>query len=149
MAPMKTSFLLLVFCIVTIDAFPIAKSENKVCLVRWTMYIIDGIGAPIDVHIQSSDDDLGVRTLAPGSNFNWTFCVNWNSSTLFYAHFYWNSKEMFFNVFSMSISKSYCRNGKFFKPQQCFWLVREDGFYLSQLNNPFPQGWIKVHDWSS
>lgn len=153
--PMK-NLCFLFFCLVvttnasqnTLQAYPIANTTNKICPWSfWTVYIYNGIDNPITVHVESGDDDLGYHTFALNENENWSFCENFTLKTRFYAHFSWNSKTAFFDVFDDETSKRYCTQWKFRKPRKCFWLVREDGFYLGEHLNPFPEGWTKLHDW--
>ncbi|KAJ0745017.1 putative plant self-incompatibility S1 [Helianthus annuus] len=110
-----------------------------------TVFIYNGIQDPINVHVQSGDDDLGNRTLALNNNENWSFCQT--VTTLFYAHFYWNSKIAFFDVFDINTSKKYCTRWKYRKERRCFWMVKEHGFYLVDHLCNFRGGWTKLHDW--
>ncbi|KAJ0514863.1 putative plant self-incompatibility S1 [Helianthus annuus] len=127
-------------------AYPPSNTTNKVCFFsHWTVFIYNRIKNPITVHVQSGDDDLGNHTLALNENENWSFCDSFK--TLFYAHFYWNSRTAFFNVFDTQTSEKYCSKWAHNKHRRCFWLVREDGFYVGGHLNPFPQGWTKLHDW--
>ncbi|KAI3811809.1 hypothetical protein L1987_21541 [Smallanthus sonchifolius] len=126
-----------------------SNTAKKACLFSyWTVFVYNGIKDPITVHVQSGDDDLGNHTLALNDNENWSFCEGATFKTLFYAHFYWNSKTILFDVFDDDTSEKYCAKWKFRKERRCFWLVREDGFYLGAQLNPFPEGWTKLHDWS-
>ncbi|MFS7981657.1 putative plant self-incompatibility S1 [Helianthus anomalus] len=111
------------------------------------VYIYNGIKDPITVHVQSRDDDLGNQTLALNENKNWGFCELISFKTLFYAHFYWNSRTAFFDVYDAQTSLQYCQKWKMVRVRECFWLVREDGFYLGKHLNPFPEGWTKLYDW--
>ncbi|KAI3814746.1 hypothetical protein L1987_14390 [Smallanthus sonchifolius] len=58
---------------------------------------------PFTVHPQSADDDLGNHTLANGQNTNWSFCLHITLRTRFYAHFYWNSRTVFFDVYNYGL----------------------------------------------
>ncbi|KAJ0571418.1 putative plant self-incompatibility S1 [Helianthus annuus] len=152
---MKSLFFLFFYLFITTNASPIVNSQiaspisnttKKVCMFSyWTIFIYNEIKDPIRVHVQSGDDDLGNRTLALNNNENWSFCDTFK--TLFYAHFYWNSRTAFFNVYDTDTSEKYCTKWGFRKPRRCFWLVREDGFYVGEHLNPFPQGWTKLHNW--
>ncbi|KAJ0790078.1 putative plant self-incompatibility S1 [Helianthus annuus] len=127
---------------------PEFNTTNKICMYSyWTVYIYNEISDPISVHVQSGDDDLGNRTLALKENENWSFCEAITLKTLYYAHFYWNSKIAFFDVFDNDSSNRYCTPWKYKVNRRCVWLVREDGFYLGQDVTPFPIGWTKLHDW--
>ncbi|KAL8226740.1 hypothetical protein R6Q57_016572, partial [Mikania cordata] len=110
-----------------------------------TVFIYNEIKDSITVHVQSGDDDLINHTLAFNINQNWSFCSSYK--TLFYAHFYWNSRIAFFDVFDIDTSEKYCTPWNFRDERRCFWLVRVDGFYLGETLNPFPKGWTKLHDW--
>ncbi|KAK1414081.1 hypothetical protein QVD17_29821 [Tagetes erecta] len=123
------------------DRFP----EGARKLHDWSNLIPD----TITVHPQSADDDLGNRQLVFGNHTDWSFCLQTFLKTRFYAHFYWNSKTAFFDVFNYGLSESYCVNGKeFIKEQRCYWMVIEDGFYLTRHPGEFPNGATKLHDWS-
>ncbi|KAF5787662.1 putative plant self-incompatibility S1 [Helianthus annuus] len=125
------------------------NTKTKICWYGyWTVFIYnDNISDHISVHVQSGDDDLGNHTLALKDNENWSFCEAITLKTLYYAHFYWNSKTVFFDVFNDDLSSRYCTPWKIFLPRKCVWLVREDGFYLGDDITPFPIGWTKLHDW--
>ncbi|KAI3775270.1 hypothetical protein L1987_49841 [Smallanthus sonchifolius] len=154
---MKNLFFLFFYLVITTNAShnanneiasPMYNTTKKACLFSyWTVFIYNGIQDPITVHVQSGDDDLGNHTLALNNNENWSFCEGATFGTLFYAHFYWNSKTVLFDVFDADTSEKYCAKWKFRKERRCFWLVREDGFYLGAQLNHFPEGWTKLHDW--
>ncbi|KAF7132423.1 hypothetical protein RHSIM_Rhsim09G0055400 [Rhododendron simsii] len=59
----------------------------------------------LQVHCKSGDDDLKMRTLNDGGEFNWTFFDNIIQTTLFFCHFYWGSKDRVFDVFNRKIVK--------------------------------------------
>ncbi|CAI9273911.1 unnamed protein product [Lactuca saligna] len=125
------------------------STQEKVCAFSyWTIYIYNGINDSFTVHVQSADDDLGNRTLPFNGSTDWGFCMGITFKTRFYAHFYWNSKTAFFDVFDYTTSNHHCSERKIFKQQRCVWLVRDDGFYLSSQLSPFPIGWTKLHEWS-
>ncbi|KAM0017761.1 putative plant self-incompatibility S1 [Helianthus debilis subsp. tardiflorus] len=152
---MKSLFFLLFYLVIITNASQITNPQtvslisnttNKVCFFDyWTVFIYNGIKDPINVHVQSGDDDLGNHTLALNNNENWSFCQT--LTTLFYAHFYWNSKIAFFDVFDINTSQKYCTRWKYRKERRCFWMVKEDGFYLADHLYTFPGGWTKLHDW--
>ncbi|GFP82804.1 hypothetical protein PHJA_000423500 [Phtheirospermum japonicum] len=73
------------------------------------------------VRCQSKDDDLGMRTLYPGQGFDWSFNINIIRSTLFFCHFYWESKQDTFDVF----------NTKWDLYRVYNYVVRTDGVYLN------------------
>ncbi|CAH1429542.1 unnamed protein product [Lactuca virosa] len=158
---MKCLFFLLFYIVITTNALstattiespmesPIPDTSDKVCwLGSWSVYIYDAIKDPITVHIQSKEDDLGNRTVAFNDYTNWKFCLSSGGRTRFYAHFYWNSRTAFFDVYDNDMAFTYCTDNNTFKQQKCFWLVRDDGFYISRHYNPFPGGWTKLHEWS-
>lgn len=95
---------------------------------------------PLNVRCQSKDDDLGVHTLTHrGESFSWKFRPSpIDLQTLYFCHFYWNAKDISFDVF----------NAKTLPNANLIWDVRDDGFYLASENIPIdPSGWTKLHDW--
>ncbi|KAJ0724452.1 putative plant self-incompatibility S1 [Helianthus annuus] len=161
---MKILFFLLYYLAITGDASPIpsliadaslassqmSDSTEKVCLwTYWSVYIINMIPDPIVVHPQSADDDLGNRRLTFGNHTDWNFCLHAFLKTLYYAHFYWKSKTAFFDVYTYHLGESYCKDGdEFFKQQRCYWIITQDGFYLTKNPNKFLIGATKLHIWS-
>ncbi|KAI3524116.1 hypothetical protein L1887_02768 [Cichorium endivia] len=128
---------------------PIPETSNKLCwLGWWKVHIYDAMKDPITIHVQSKEDDLGNRTIAFNGSTSWKFCLSSYGRTRFYAHFYWKSRTAFFDVYDYDTASTYCASSNTFKQQNCFWLVRDDGFYISRHYNPFPGGWTKLHDWS-
>ncbi|KAL8242880.1 hypothetical protein R6Q59_013182 [Mikania micrantha] len=131
-------------------SLPPTTGPEKFCVMPfWSIYITNMMHQPFIVHPQSADDDLGNHTLAYFEYTNWSFCLDIVLKTRFYAHFYWNSKRAFFDVYNYGLGESYCTNGKeFTKEQRCYWMVTEDGFYLTRHPDRFPDGANKLHDWS-
>ncbi|MFS7991715.1 putative plant self-incompatibility S1 [Helianthus anomalus] len=111
---------------------PLSNSKAKFCLLTyWSVYIYNFIPGTITVHPQSADDDLGNRQLAYGNHTDWSFCLQTFLKTRFYAHFYWNSRTAFFDVYNYGLGESYCTNGKeLIREQTCYWMVTHDGFYV-------------------
>ncbi|KAM0020491.1 putative plant self-incompatibility S1 [Helianthus debilis subsp. tardiflorus] len=135
-----------------IDASPAPTiGPDKFCMMPyWSVYITNQMQNPFIVHPQSADDDLGNRTVASRAYTHWSFCLNILLKTRYYAHFYWNSKTAFFDVYNYGLGESYCTNGKeFTREQRCYWMVTEDGFYVTRHPEQFPEGGpTKLHDWS-
>ncbi|KAI3519174.1 hypothetical protein L1887_08201 [Cichorium endivia] len=128
---MKTLFFLFIFLVITTnaspiaspvasvdespiassDAAPIANTTQKSCFWNyWNIFIYNGINDPITLHIESKDDDLGNRTVAFNTYTHWSFCLGVTLKTRFYAHFYWNSRNAFFDVYDYDTSRRFCDN---------------------------------------
>ncbi|KAK4732712.1 hypothetical protein R3W88_025700 [Solanum pinnatisectum] len=88
----------------------------------------------LEVHCASGDDDLGYRYPEIGAEFNWSFCPTF--STLYFCHFWWNGKDLAFDVFNDT--DACVRNrGRGFIPYDttdCHWQVKDDGFYIGYFN---------------
>ncbi|KAK1425521.1 hypothetical protein QVD17_20874 [Tagetes erecta] len=103
-------------------------------------------------HCKSKDDDLGEVTRNAGEAYSINFCVNMWSSTLYFCHFYLESKQRMFDVYA-TVKKhdpDYCYTGQYFGKVECNWLVKEDGFYIAKYPNPGQSGsleWVKRFDW--
>ncbi|KAL7148192.1 hypothetical protein ABFS83_06G161500 [Erythranthe nasuta] len=102
--------------------------------------------APLVLHLHcaSGDDDLGYHKLYVSNGFSWNFCDNIWGTTLYFCHFWWNSrlgpKEKKFDAFTKKMS-SRCTNGV------CNWEARQNGIYFSGSGNP--TSWQKMYDWDN
>ncbi|XP_071689340.1 S-protein homolog 3-like [Rutidosis leptorrhynchoides] len=103
-----------------------------------------------DVHIncKSKDDDLGDNYLNVGEEYNFKFCMNVIGSTLFYCHFDWEGKQAQFDVFRKIDGRNpeWCKQGQGHKVN-CYWDVKEDGFYIPGSFDPEPNKWYVKYDW--
>uniref|UniRef100_A0A3Q7I863 S-protein homolog n=1 Tax=Solanum lycopersicum TaxID=4081 RepID=A0A3Q7I863_SOLLC len=96
-------------------------------------------------HCASGDDDLGYHYPAIGSDFHWSFCAT--PSTLFFCHFWWNGKDLSFDVFNTLFGcvtdghvPDYVVN--------CHWQVKADGINLGYFDNDVQQIiYTKYRDW--
>lgn len=116
---------------------------------------------PVEVHIvnglpdntnsllfrcQSKDDDLGYKTLLVGGDYYWTFHVNYLVSTLFFCHFYWQNKDLSFDVFNAKHHFPDCHRAD--DVHLCYWLAKEDGFYFSYYKaDANSTDWKKLEFW--
>ncbi|KAL7184248.1 hypothetical protein ACSBR2_026407 [Camellia fascicularis] len=110
------------------------------------VHIINSLPANDDhlqVRCQSKDDDLGMHTLTNGQEFNWKFHLNFQGSTLFFCHFYWDTKDISFDVYNRHIYPS-CGTLES-HVLNCYWSVRSDGFYLSDDN----YSWKMINKWNN
>ena len=108
------------------------------------VHIISGVPntpKPLRFRCQSKDDDLGEHTLNTGQEFNWKFSPNILGTTLFFCHFYWNSKDRSFAVYDDRL-RDLCSDS--FK-SQCYWVAKPDGFYLSKDNKSIGR---KINNWT-
>jgi len=105
------------------------------------------ITAPVRVHCQSEDDDLGVRTLERKEKFDFSFRQNFWGNTHFYCAFSWGLKNNAFDVYFKR--KSPCRFKFPMKDIYCTWLVKESGFYFARTSdpNPSPGDFRFVYPW--
>ncbi|KAH7849424.1 hypothetical protein Vadar_017661 [Vaccinium darrowii] len=98
--------------------------------------------SPLQVRCQSKDTDIGMHTLYEDQEIHWHFHRKmW--STLFFCHFYWNSKDRRFAVFDLRISSNHCKSEPESIMTECFWEARPDGFYIDDGDN-----WTKINDWN-
>ncbi|KAL7213630.1 hypothetical protein ACSBR2_016209 [Camellia fascicularis] len=138
---MKKSFILLV-----ILTFHLLCSTTMSGLFpSYWVYIINNLPAnsnSLQVHCQSKDNDLGMRTLQTNQEFNWFFRVNFIGTTLFFCHFYWNTKNISFAVYDSRLD-SYCSTA--LQDNYCYWSVRADGFHISNDE----MTWIEINNWPS
>ncbi|KAF3623592.1 putative glutamate receptor 3.6-like [Capsicum annuum] len=104
---------------------------------KFEVHVINKLppGSPqLKLHCASKDNDLGYHDPTIDGDFNWSFCSALFGRTLYFCHFWWNSKDKAFDVFN---SEFYCvKDQKVVNYlRYCKWEVRSDGFYLEQYNN--------------
>lgn len=94
------------------------------------------------VHCKSKDDDIGDKQLSFNQRFNWKFCANHFQTTLYFCHFYWESKEQVFDVYNRTMMDVCDANLGDNNP--CNWVFQQDGFYLYDFNK---KSWGHQYDW--
>ncbi|KAL8264686.1 hypothetical protein R6Q59_022816 [Mikania micrantha] len=134
-----------IFCFLLL-ALSLAHKTNGVCFqLHWDMKIYNGINGQLVIYPTSKDGvDLGPHNLAPNESFAWDFCEKFAGSTHWYTLFYWQPHQQNYTVFDDTIRHE-CF--KLRGSEQCYWLVREDGFYMNAFDDPYPKGWVKKYDW--
>ncbi|KAH7849041.1 hypothetical protein Vadar_012091 [Vaccinium darrowii] len=96
--------------------------------------------SPLRVRCQSKDTDIGMHTLYEGEELVWNFRKKlW--STLYFCHFYWNSKDRSCAVFDRRIYTYHCKTE--LRVTECYWEARPDGFYIDDGDK-----WTKINDWN-
>lgn len=121
-------------------------SEVKAAFEKYEMHIINNLpNSILRLHPQSKDNDLGYHNLNNGQEFTWSFHVNFPSTTLYFAHFWWNQKQKSFDVFEIGLGMDYC-GYNIIALNRCYWYVKEDGFYI-QNNRRSGHPLKKMYDW--
>lgn len=113
-----------------------------------TVYIKSDVNS-LKFHCKSKDDDLGDVTRNAGEGYEIHFCLNFWRSTLFFCHFYLGSKQRVVDVFATKRKHdpNYCFTTTYSPRINCYWLIKEDGFYVAKFDNPGPDDWFKKFDW--
>lgn len=93
---------------------------------------------PLVLHCASGNDELGTHTLYVGQIFQWKFCDNFFSNTLFFCHLWWGPNDRSFNVF---VSKHSNDCGSY----DCIWIAKYDGIYYQDGASG---ELIKKYDWT-
>ncbi|WMV48175.1 hypothetical protein MTR67_041560 [Solanum verrucosum] len=130
--PFINIFLLL---LLFITPFDLSLAQNCFLSEKYQIHVINKLpfnSPQLKVHCASKDDDFGDHYPAINEDFNWSFC-NFFDRTLFFCHFWWDSKDKSFDVFN---DKNFCVKDQNVPNilNSCTWEVRSDGFYLKQLN---------------
>ncbi|KAI3523662.1 hypothetical protein L1887_01954 [Cichorium endivia] len=121
--------------------------KYKACVMSWYTIHIESNVNNLVFRCQSKDDDLGSVTRNAGEMYEIKFCLNVWKSTVFFCHFYWESKQLMFEVFRQGkTSHEYCFSRVHGFKNDCYWMVRDDGFYIPQSSNP-PGNWVKKYYW--
>ncbi|PQP91986.1 uncharacterized protein Pyn_22175 [Prunus yedoensis var. nudiflora] len=113
---------------------------------KWVVHVVNQMGASktLVAHCKSKDDDLGIRDVLPGNEFNWRFKENFGGTTLFWCNIHNNHQHANFQVFwhedeTKSSWLHYRCNWK-----ECFWVVKDGGIYIR--NTPESRDELQ-HQW--
>ncbi|XP_009766249.1 S-protein homolog 2-like [Nicotiana sylvestris] len=138
---------ILFFSFIFLLNLALARSRSFVTP-RFQVHIIDALppNSKLILHCQSKDDDLGYKVLHPNEEFSFSFNEKLFGVTLYFCHFWWNGKDIPFDVFNSKIAGQ-CG---VIDPDtlECYWKVQEDGFYFGARRNP-PPNYERKHDWNS
>ena len=111
--------------------------------VRRYVWIVNHLNnKALTYHCKSADDDLGLRTLQPNGEWEFSFKPALFKTTYLYCYFFFFFYENFsasFNVYIEDSSLEFKCGG-----DHCLWTVQEDGFYLY---NTYLNTNTKMHDW--
>lgn len=138
----KILFLSIIFLLNLVLAKSVGWITN-----REEVHIIDALppnSQPLTLHCQSHNDDLGYKTLSTNNEFDINFNEKLFGGTLFFCRFWWNSKNITFDVYNDHVSRS-C-GVKNLVTYECYWKVQADRFYFNGHRNP-PNRYVKKYDW--
>ncbi|KAL1542413.1 hypothetical protein AAHA92_26512 [Salvia divinorum] len=114
-------------------------------LAKYHVYIASNLptnSPPLQVHCSSKDDDLGYHTLAPGAEYQFSFCEN-PLATLFSCRFLWNGNDKGFHVYDAKWDHNRCIIGN--RHGVCYYAVKPAGFFFTNKYPPkeldFLCGW--------
>lgn len=99
-------------------------------LLKYTLHVVNQMGASrtLVAHCESQDDDLGIRDISAGNEFNWSFRENISGSTLYWCDMHNDHQHASFKVFWPESNHSWLRYRCNYK--ECFWIAKDDGIYL-------------------
>ncbi|GFP92703.1 hypothetical protein PHJA_001414500 [Phtheirospermum japonicum] len=137
-------YLLQILILSTIIFQTTAFSDKRICFfsIRIHVYIVNQFPAnspPLQLHCASGNNDLGHHLLLPGQEYTFNFCINFK--TLFFCHFWWNEKDLAFEVFN-NVGE---HNRRCIAHGICYWELRSDGIYFS--NDKPPNKLTKLYNW--
>ncbi|GKA86190.1 plant self-incompatibility S1 [Tanacetum coccineum] len=126
----------------------LVHTSDAVCFqLIWDLHITNGISnSDITIHPTDKDGhDDGEHVLHANEKFDWRFCEKFIGSTTWHSSFIWGEQQTYFPVFNDKWRK-HC--GKLRGAEECFWLVKEEGFYISAWGEEFPKGWEMKYYWN-
>lgn len=114
---------------------------------KWTVHIVNGLGGgrTLFAHCKSKDNDIGLRNLTDGTEFNWSFKNNFGGTTLFYCYLRTDHKQYAsFDVFW--IEKHHDWLGLRCHNKDCIWTAKNDGVYIRNLSTKQDEF---IHPWGT
>ncbi|CAN4093052.1 unnamed protein product [Withania somnifera] len=118
----------------------------------WTstyyVFIHNALPEPLTFRCQSKDDDLGYNVLNVNDEYSFHFRWRFFGGTLYFCHFYWNNKDLVFDVINNGVAK-HCGGmdgdiGRDAGVFECHWKVQEDGFYFAPYRT---SNYVKKYAW--
>ncbi|CAN8299400.1 unnamed protein product [Cochlearia groenlandica] len=82
-----------------------------------------GDGSTLNLHCKSTDDDLGLKIVAPNKSWYFRFRPNIWGSTVFSCHFTWLKESRKFDIYDDSRESV----NKHIPCTYCFWDISKDG----------------------
>ncbi|CAH2071795.1 unnamed protein product [Thlaspi arvense] len=106
-----------------------------------------GDGSTLNLHCNSTDDDLGLKLLAPNRSWSFYFRPNIWGSTVFSYHFTWPQRQSKqFNIYDDVRDGVYGVRQEGIPCIYCFWDISKDGpCRLNEINNAFDI----CYDWNN
>lgn len=143
---MESWFKTCCICILLVFSF-VTPTYSCFIEIHWRIFITNTITDNIVAHVQSGDDDLGNHTIPFNTNYSWEFCRRMDRRTLYFGSFWWGSKFQTFDLYNKDIDRFYHTSDA--RDDNCYWLVRPDGFWISRRNLAFPDSWNIMRSWTN
>ena len=96
------------FVLVLLIAFDLSSSSTLTSnnFAKHHVRIINNLNNKLlNYHCKSGDNDLGIRTLQPKGEWEFSFRLHWIASTLFYCYFWYDNFYAAFDVYSAYLAK--------------------------------------------
>ena len=141
---MKQRIIFLFYCFVFVILFGFHQSSSFT-LIPWELRrhyvkIVNNLNnKPLNYHCKSGDNDFGPKTLQFKEEWEFSFYINLQDTTLFYCYFSYEIFHAAFEVFNGDPDHRLDCGG-----DHCIWMAQEDGFYLYQIKHNEN---VKKHDW--
>lgn len=133
---------LLCLLIICANFFSIALGGCAVFARSWNLNILNGIppNTSITIHVMSNEDDFGYHNITyKGQEYFLHFCENIFHHTVFRSDFWFGDRRGFLFVFDDKVAGQF----DLIDAQNIFWLVKDDGFYLSGKRDKGYKFWAK------
>ncbi|KAL8237570.1 hypothetical protein R6Q59_018651 [Mikania micrantha] len=119
-------------------------------LVRsWNLHITNGMSqdpqTQLRIHVYSEKDNLGFHNLTyNGPEYFLHFCETLSRTTVFTAYFWHGDTRSSLYLFNDEVEAHFAPIYKpLIKTQNIYWLVKDDGFYLSGKKDSGYVFWVK------
>ncbi|XP_022727882.1 S-protein homolog 1-like [Durio zibethinus] len=102
----------------------------------WHVHAVNGMSQNeiLFLHCKSGDNDLGIRNLTVGTEFDWKFKPQIFGKTLFWCYMASDHGHASFNVFWNDDDLFYRCAWK-----NCIWIAKDDGIYLKNIPQKYDE----------
>ncbi|PWA81066.1 plant self-incompatibility S1 [Artemisia annua] len=131
-----------------LTCFCITSSNSEKCDrgITWSFFIYNGIpNSTINLHLTSNHVDMGYHTITEQYEYRFVYCQLWSPDVVYIGYFSYDQRFAIFDLFNKEIVDIIGGSGR--EDKYVFWLLKEDGYYLSKDEKRDESTWMFRGRW--